>query len=216
MSHYATLNEYRFDADAEDIRGAKLYGEGGQELGRIRDVVFDHATGNIEYLVVEYGRDRRVLLPTNLVFRTVMDEDSFSSELTSDDLDHFPTFDEKLLKNDQQWRDYEKLHRSTLEDRNSARAQAENERSNVLPIDRTRGEDYVPDVWPHRIAPVFGSTRNDSDKLEMAPQTRTWHEEDNATRLGLKWNQFAERVKHDLKSIRGNCERCAEEDSRAA
>jgi sporulation protein YlmC with PRC-barrel domain len=214
MSHYATLNEYHFQSEGDDIRGAKLYGEGGQELGRIRDVVFDHATGNIEYLVLEYGSDRRVLLPTDRVFRTVMDEDSFSSELTLDDLDHLPAFEEKLLKNEQQWRDYEKLHRSTIEDRKPVASTED--RSNVTSIDSTRGDDYVPDVWPQRIAPVFGSTRNDSEKLEMASKTREWHKEDNANRLGLKWNRFAERVKHDLQSIRGRCERCAEKDTRAA
>src|SRR5437899_8349352 len=104
MAHYTTLSEYRFEADVDDIRGAKLFGEGSQELGHIRDVVFDHATGDIRYFVVEYGRDRRVLVPLDHVFRSVVDENSFSSELTSSDLDQLPAFDEKLLKNDRQWK----------------------------------------------------------------------------------------------------------------
>jgi hypothetical protein len=211
MAHYATLSEYRFEADVDDIRGAKLFGEGSQELGHIRDVVFDHATGDILYFVVEYGRDRRVLVPLDHVFRSVVDENSFSSELTSSDLDQLPAFDEKLLKNDRQWRDYEKLHRSSMKEESASEGS-----SNMTSIDRTRNDDYVPDVWPQRLAPVFGSTRNDSEKLEMAPQTRSWHAEDQIARLGARWNQFAAQVKQDLHDIRGKCERCAEEDTRAA
>jgi hypothetical protein len=215
MAHYATLNEYRFVADEEDIRGAKLFGEGSQELGHIRDVLFDHATGDIRYLVVEYGHDRRVLVPVDQVFRAVTDEDSFSSELSCDDLDHLPAFDENLLKNDRQWRDYEELYRSTMEDRKPSPAM-EKEPSNVTPMDLPRRNDYVPDVWPQRLAPIFGSTRNDSEKLEMAPRTRGWQTENLMARLGPRWNQFAGQVRRDLHAIRGKCERCEEKDTRAA
>jgi hypothetical protein len=214
MSHYATLNEYRFEGDADDIRGARLYGEGGQELGHVRDIVFDHATGDIGYLVIGYGRERRVLLPVDRVFRTVTDEDSFRSELTSEDLDHLPAFDERVLKNDRQWRDYQKLHRSSLGERRRAEPQSERqwtegpvqhrdaepgitpapeeESRKLTSIDRGHSDDWVPDVWPQRMAPVFGD------------------------RLGPRWSGFAERMKRDLHRIRGECPRCEEQDARAA
>jgi len=243
MSHYATLNEYRFDSDADDIRGAKLYGDGGKELGHIRDVVFEHGTGEIRYMVVEYGSDRRVLVPLDRVFRAVTDEDSFSSDLTCDDLDHLPAFDDKVLHNDRQWRDYEQLHQMSVRDRKQAEEQYEREwsedpvqhneeapahsitpapeadSSNVTSIDRGRRDDYMPDVWPERLAPVFGSTSNDSDKLNMVPQaegSRGPAAEYVTAGLGPKWNGFSERIKNDLHNIRGRCERCEDKDWRAA
>lgn len=243
MSHYATLNEYRFDGDADDIRGAKLYGEGGEELGRIRDVVFEHGTGEIQYMVVEYGSDRRVLVPLDRVFRTVTDEDSFSSELSCDDLDRLPAFDDKVLQNDRQWRDYEQLHKSSMRERkqteerykrqwtedpvqhregapaHSITSAPEPGRDNIRSIESGRRDDYTPDIWPERLAPVFGSTRNDSEKLEMVPQaegSRGPAAEYVTAGLGPKWNNFAERVKRDLHNIRGRCERCEDKDSRAA
>jgi hypothetical protein len=239
MSHYATLNEYRFEEDVDDIRGAKLYGEGVQQLGRIRDVVFDHATGDIRYLVVDYGHDRRVLLPLDQVFRTVTDEHSFSSELTPEDLDHLPAFDDRVLKNDRQWRDYENLHRSSMEERRQLKQRFVHDwkddpvqhqddvaydvtpapgesGGNVTSIDRDRDE-YVPDIWPERIAPVFGSTRNDSDKLHMTPKSERFREVDEEVEgLGPRWNDFTERMKRDLHKIRGECQRCSEADTRAA
>jgi hypothetical protein len=211
MAHYATLNEYHFAATEDDVRGARLYGEDGEELGRIRDVVFDHATGDIRYFVVEYGRNRRVLVPLDQVFRTVMDEDSFSTELMADDLDRLPAFDEKLMKNDRQWRDYEKLHRSTMEE-SSMEPQR---RSKVTPINRPRN-DYRPDIWPQRLAPIFGSTGNDSGKIEMVPHTQSWQADDAENSLGERWNQFADQVKRNLTSLRGDCERCKDKDTRAA
>jgi len=250
MSHYATLNKYRFDADVDDIRGAKLFGEGSQQLGKIHDVVFDHATGDIRYFVVAYGHERRVLVPLDHVFRTVVDEDSFSTDLTSDDLEHLPAFDAQVLENDRQWRNYEKLHRSSMKDRIAARQQVEKEyqahwtedpvqhregapahditpaprppeRSKVTPIDRGRRHerDYVPDVTPHRLAPVFGDTRNSSEKLGMVPQAGSSSgpaSEYTTAGFGPKWNGFAERIKRDLVDIRGKCERCDDRDTRAA
>lgn len=243
MSHYATLDKYRFDADADDIRGAKLYGEGGQELGRVRDVVFEHGTGEIQYMVVDHGRDRRVLVPLGRVFRSVMDENSFSSDLTREDLDRLPAFDNKVLHNDRQWRDYEQLHKMSMRDRTQSKERYERQwsedpvqhregapahsitpapepgRSNVTSIDRGRRDDYTPDVWPERLTPVFGSTRNDSEKLEMVPQAESSRgpaAEYVTAGLGPKWNNFSERVKRDLHHIRGRCERCEEKDWRAA
>jgi hypothetical protein len=242
--HYATLNDYRFAVDEDDIRGAKLYGEGSQELGHIRDVVFEHRTGDIRYLVVDNGHHRRVLIPVDRVFRTAADEDSFSSEFTSDDLDHLPAFDEKILHNDRQWKDYEKLHESTMKDRNEVEQRYERqwtedpvqhregapahditpvpqrtENGNVTSIDSGRRSHYVPDLTPQRIARVFTGTANDSSKINMVPQadeSRMPAADYMAAGLGAKWNGFTERVKRDLHHIRGKCDRCDEKDTRAA
>ena len=55
MPHYGTLRDYQFsDAEtADDIRGAKIYGRDDDKLGKIEDVIFDHSTGAISYVVVD-------------------------------------------------------------------------------------------------------------------------------------------------------------------
>ena len=57
MAHYGTLRDYRFaDLDTdEDIRGAHVYGRDDEKLGKIDDVIFDHTTGNIRYVVIDTG-----------------------------------------------------------------------------------------------------------------------------------------------------------------
>src|SRR5258708_6109279 len=53
MGHQGTLRDYRFSDAAEDIRGATLYGLNDEKLGTIDDVIFDHSTGLIRYVVVK-------------------------------------------------------------------------------------------------------------------------------------------------------------------
>ena len=57
MPHYGLLRDYRFDdrGTAEDIRGSKIYGRDDEKLGKIHDVIFDHSSGNIRYVVVDTG-----------------------------------------------------------------------------------------------------------------------------------------------------------------
>src|SRR2546425_8855819 len=68
MSHYGMLKEQRVSAAAEDIRGAKLYGLNDEKLGKIDDVIFDHSTGLIRYVVVDTGgllKTKKVNIPTS-------------------------------------------------------------------------------------------------------------------------------------------------------
>ena len=58
MAHYGTLRDYRFtdiDEATDDIRGSKVYGFNDEKLGKIDDVIFDHATGQIRYVVIDTG-----------------------------------------------------------------------------------------------------------------------------------------------------------------
>jgi hypothetical protein len=49
------LRDYRFADNVDDIRGATLYGQDNDKLGKIDDVIFDHASGTIQYAVVDTG-----------------------------------------------------------------------------------------------------------------------------------------------------------------
>src|SRR5205085_750646 len=57
MAHYGLLRDYRFeDLNTEDdIRGSNVYGRNDEKLGKIDDVIFDHATGSIRFVVVDTG-----------------------------------------------------------------------------------------------------------------------------------------------------------------
>jgi len=244
MAHFATLRDYRFDPDVDDIRGAKLYGDGGEELGKIDDIVFDHATGTIEYLVADEGHGRRVLVPVNEVRMAITGDRDFDSNLTKSDIDHLPAFDEKMLRHDEQWKHYMQLHREAIEERDIAALReyrhdwdddpvehmtddlAHNVTPrevpspwNVTPIDRGRRDDYVPDLTPQRLAPVFTNTENTSDKLNMVPNVghaRGPAADYVTAGLGPKWNGYQEMIRRDLPRLRGTCEACERERKRVA
>jgi sporulation protein YlmC with PRC-barrel domain len=245
MSHYATLRNHQFEADVDDIRGAKLYGEGGKELATIDDIVFDHSSGEIEYLVANEGHGRSVLVPVSEVRPAIANDSDFETDLTKADMDRMPAFDEKSLTHDKEWKHYMQLHRQALEDREKAGMREyernweddpvehrsdniahsitplEAPRSNVMPIDRGRGskDDYVPDLTPNRLAPVFTNTENTPDKLNMVPNVG--HASGPAAGyvsagLGPKWNGYQEMVRRELPRLRGVCESCERDKKRVA
>ena len=105
MAHYGTLRDYRFDPDdVDDIRGAVLFDSTGEKIANIKDVVFDHDTGHIQYLVVDAGKNHHVLVPLDRVYRSVVDEENFETDLTRRDLEALPKFDEKALEDEDKWR----------------------------------------------------------------------------------------------------------------
>jgi hypothetical protein len=109
MAHYGTLRDYNFTADADDIRGADLYASDGK-IGAVKDVIFDHDSGDIHYLVAEV-KDRKVLIPASHIFRSTEDEDSFETDLTKEEAARLPEFDEKKLDAERDWEEHNKSHR---------------------------------------------------------------------------------------------------------
>ncbi len=254
MKHYATLREHQFDADVDDIRGATLYGQAGEKLAKIEDVVFEHGSGDIEYLVAK-NSDRRVLVPVSEVRSAITSDRDFDSDLTRADFDRLPAFDDKVLKHDKEWNNYLSSHREAWKNREKA-AEREYKQGwkedpvahsvadvahTITPVEvppapaaadtgsacrvtsgpetRRAEDDYVPDLTPQRIAPVFTNTAQTPDKLNMVPNalhSRGPAAEYISAGLGPKWEGYQERVRRDLPRLRGVCESCKSDEERVA
>ena len=52
MAHYGSLGNHRFTADVPDVRGADVYGSEDERIGNIEDVIFDHETMEIRFVVI--------------------------------------------------------------------------------------------------------------------------------------------------------------------
>lgn len=112
MTHYGTLRETRFQ-DLDDIRGAEVYGVNDEKLGKIDDVIFDHSSGEIRYVVVDTGgwlSSKKFLVPANRIQPYGNHEDKFYAELDQERIQMLPEYDEKKLKSEIEWSDYEKLY----------------------------------------------------------------------------------------------------------
>jgi hypothetical protein len=118
MGRYGTLGDYRFSDTQEaalDIRGAKIFGLKDQELGHIDDVVFDEATGAIVYVVVDTGgwlSSNKFIVPPQEVRPSLQHQDDFLVDLTKEQIESFPAYDENDLASEERWADYEKRYRS--------------------------------------------------------------------------------------------------------
>ncbi|MBV9072778.1 MAG: PRC-barrel domain-containing protein [Acidobacteria bacterium] len=114
MAHLGTLRDYRFDDQANDIRGAALYGRDNEKLGTIKDVVFDHSTAGIQYVVVDTGgwlSSKQFLVPAERISPRGEKDDEYTCALSKDQIKNFPVYDEKNLDDDKRWKDYEQSYR---------------------------------------------------------------------------------------------------------
>jgi sporulation protein YlmC with PRC-barrel domain len=112
MPHYGILREYRFE-DANDVRGAEMYGVNDEKLGTLEDVVFDHSSGEIRYVVLKTGglfSRKKVMVPAGRIEPYGNHEDKFYVDLDKDRLEMLPEFNEDTLKSEQDWSVYEKEH----------------------------------------------------------------------------------------------------------
>jgi len=235
MSHYSTLQDFQFDADVKDVRGAALYGADQGKIGKIADVVFDHDNGTIRYLVADIGHSRRVLLSLNHVYRTAIDEDAFEADLTTAELDRLPAFDQKVLDSDQSWKSYEQLHRSSLEERDKAARREEKKDWEEDPVmhqkDSTRiitpetipadnsgitetraSAEPIPasELFPDRLTDKFTSTTPSGEKLTLVPEesARIQNAAYGTETLGPRWDAFEENLVEHLPEIKSRCNVC--------
>lgn len=122
MAHYGTLRDYRFsdtDAVKDDIRGSNVYGLNDEKLGKIDDVIFDHLSGNIRYVVIDTGgwlRSKKFIVPADRLRSSAEHEDDFRVDLTKEQVENFPPYDESDLKAEDKWGNYERKYRSKWEE----------------------------------------------------------------------------------------------------
>ena len=171
MPHYGTLRDYRFtDADeATDVRGSKVYGFGDEKLGKIDDIVFDHSTGHIHYVVVDTGgwlSSNKFIVPPEALRPSVDHEGDYRVDLTQDQIESLPPYNESDLGSEEKWADYNGRYRSQWEakpimhrvatDRNitPTTQQQIDAGSGTLPTNNE--EETVSDVTPMRTEASLG------------------------------------------------------------
>jgi hypothetical protein len=115
MAHYGTLRNISIGNAAEDIRGSHLYGLNDEKLGKIDDVIFDHSTGNIRYVVVDTGgwlSSKKFLVPAENLRASAKHENDFEADLDKRQIETFPPYNESDLESDSKWAGYEGRYRS--------------------------------------------------------------------------------------------------------
>lgn len=175
MAHFGVLREHRFSEDVDDIRGAKLYGADDEKLGTIKDVIFDHATGTIQYAVVDTGgwlSSKEFLVPADRIHSYAKDEDDFAIDATKQQIEALPRYDEGAMKTDADWKNYDQSYREAwgsgpvLHKEGSTHTITPD--ASEMPAGRGSGmsdESYTPE----RLAGKFPEASADPSKLRMRP-----------------------------------------------
>jgi sporulation protein YlmC with PRC-barrel domain len=176
MAHYGMLREYRFSGDVDDIRGAKLYGTNDDKLGKIDDVIFDHATGTIQYLVVDTGgwlSTKKFLVPADRIYPHGKDEKDFAIDATKQQIEALPPYDEKAFTSGADWSEQDKKYRQPWTTSGSVlhkdgSTHTITPEASEMPAGTGSGVDdsaYTPD----RLAGKFPPAEADPSKLRMRP-----------------------------------------------
>jgi sporulation protein YlmC with PRC-barrel domain len=110
MPHYGILRDHKMD-DVDDLRGADVYGVNDEKLGTIDDVIFDHSSGDIRYIVLKTGgllSRKKVIVPANRVEPYGNHDDKFYAELDKERLEMLPEFNDETMKSQDDWSQFEK------------------------------------------------------------------------------------------------------------
>jgi hypothetical protein len=202
MANYGMLRNYRFTDEAEDIRGSKLYGLEDEKLGKIDDVIFDHTTGLIRYVVVDTGgwlSTKQFIVPADRLRPSTQHDDDFTVDLTKAQVENFPPYKETDLESDEQWSDYEGNYRSKWE-ANPVMHRKETDR-NITPTTQQMPETPVST----RVGTPEAETAEIADTEFIEPGyaagTSTVEIDNTAVGIGPRWDTFQDRLRERRKEV---------------
>jgi sporulation protein YlmC with PRC-barrel domain len=207
MAHYGTLQNQGFlSEEGEDIRGAHVYGRNDKKLGKIDDVIFDHTSGNITYVVVDTGgwlSTKRFVVPADQLSELANHDGDYVVDLTQESIEKFPPFDERNLSSDQEWSVYESRYRDSWSEGGILHREGSNRIVTPSPEAGERGyreseQDQEADVEAaeapsDRVFPIGG---ND---LQQNPVSGA---------VGSQWENFQESLRQRRKDLTATCAIC--------
>jgi PRC-barrel domain len=206
MSHYGLLRDYRFeDLNTEDdIRGAAIYGRNDEKLGKIDDVIFDHSTGAINYVVVDAGgwfSSKKFLVPPHRLHSSADHKGDFAVNVDKQQIESFPRYNESDLHSEEKWRGYEKQFDQAW---------------HAGPVQHREGSDRditpTPDEMPTQSGSI-GSQLTPSQRAEVNSRiipagANEVTIQSGASGIGSRWSNFEDRLRERRKEVTKACTTC--------
>jgi hypothetical protein len=229
MAHSGNLGSQRLSDDIQDIRSATIRGLDGQELGRIDDIILDHESMEILYLVIDSGgwlEPRTFLFPSDRVSLDEDHEDGVATGVTRRQIENAPQYDEQSLRSADEWKKYEQEFKKYW---------AEEPVMHIKGSDRiiTPPEEPIPaqassmgnrsagsghrelnaaDLFPNRLTDIFSDPTPSSGKVTLRPKSVARAEKAHSGVALLKphwWEAFENYLRVNKSDIQSKCPHCA-------
>jgi sporulation protein YlmC with PRC-barrel domain len=231
MAHYGSLGDHRFTADVPDVRGADVYGSEDEKIGNIEDVIFDHETMEIGFVVIAGGdrsQSHKFLFPVNRIFDDNKHRDGFAIGITKQKSEDFPDFDNRSLESKESWKKYldefkkfweedPVMHRRGSDRIVTPTPEELRASGNVSDSHADAGEGSgdlefsAGELFPERMSDVFSDTTPGAHKVTLRPRSVRRAEEAAAglSLLKPRWDAFAEHLRRDRIKVQSHCAPCA-------
>ncbi|MCU1301162.1 MAG: PRC-barrel protein [Candidatus Sulfotelmatobacter sp.] len=232
MAHCGSLNTQPVSDDVHDVRSSTVRGSDGEKLGTVNDVIFDHDTMEIRYLVVDSGgwlATGTFVLPADGVSIDESDDDGLAAKVTKQQIENSPQYNKNTLQSEDEWKKYEQAFKQYWEEepvmhlKGSDRIitppdQSPSTRASSPPASAARDggvstdrEVNVADLFPNRISKVFSDTAPGSGKVTLRPKPVARAEEAASGVALLKprwWESFENYLRLNKDDIRADCVQC--------
>ena len=214
MAHYGMLREYKFSEAADDIRGSKLYGLNDEKLGKIDDVIFDHSTALIRYIVVDTGgwlTTKKFLVPTARLRASAHHNDDFETDLNKQQIENFPPYNESDLDSENKWADYEGRYRSKWET-GPVMHRAETDRNITPTTKQMQGSSSFsratnPSGRAQQTADIEAASRPTERIVPAGADSVVIS--NSAAGIGGRWDTFQSRLRERRKEAVAACKTCS-------
>ena len=229
MAHYGTLSNTILSDTAEDIRGSSLYGTNDEKLGKIDDVIFDHSSGDVRYVVVDTGgwlSSKKFIVPADRLRASSKHKDDYEANVTKQQIESFPPYDESDLKSESRWNSYEGKYRAKwVADPVMHRAETDR---NITPTTYQAVGNYDSETSaaeahgqqpPRMPAASAGLSQADLDAAARPTGRVVPAGADDvvistsAAGIGGRWDTFQSRLRERRKQAVASCETCGGESA---
>jgi hypothetical protein len=230
MAHFGNLGNRQVSGHVQDIRGTVLRESNDQKLGTVDDLILDHDTMEIRYLVVDsegWLQNGRFLLPVERVSADRNHEDGLTTDATRSEIKASPRYEELSLESDRAWKKYEQEFKKYWNDKPIMHIKGSDriitppeEPRAVQPQPRTTSEAggqqgtreiNAAQLFPERIADVFSDPPPNSSKITLKPKSVARAEQAASGASLLKprwWEAFENYLQENKSDIQGNCSQC--------
>jgi hypothetical protein len=229
MTHNGSVGRQIVPEDIHDIRGTNVSGADDTELGEVIDVIVDHETMKIRYLVVDshgWLDGGSFVLPADRVSADKYDDNKLAADVTREQIENSPQYRNQAGQSENEWKQNEQQFKKYWDEEPVMHLKGSDRiitptggppvRTQPNPTGQSSESDNqeldAASLFPERIAPVFSDTAPGSGKVTLRPKSVARAEEAAPGVSMLKphwWESFENYLHLNKDDIQAQCSQCS-------